>query len=449
MTMTLTRRLHVSVGAVLALALGAACSSGSEEAATEPAATEAPAAAPVTEAAAPDTTAAPVDTEAPPDTEAPDTSAPADTAAVEECGEPATGEPIVFGHIAPLSGPIQLPSSGNAIEVYFDQYNECGGLNGRPLELAVRDGGLDPAKSGAATRELVEQEGVIGFVGNNAFLDCFGAQYYEEQQIANIGSGFDGSCFNSEVIFPTTPNYDRNLFPGVTFALDKGAKKFAYVALDIPGQRAQAELLKAYLAEQGAELSSEVFVAFGSTDATTAMQTVKEASVDAIVMSVDEVLFSSAAVAAVQQGIGPLDLTWIAPSGLYSPKALALLGDAGEGLYVVANYDVAENGNEVVAMLAEEITANYPDSQIDGFAQFGWIAAEALVAALESIEGDVTIESLLAATQALGPVTSELLPDPFTINGPLPRSVVSQALILQIEGGAYVVASDGFINFPA
>jgi branched-chain amino acid transport system substrate-binding protein len=380
------------------------------------------------------------------ETEPPDTG-PADTAG-DECGEPASGEPIKFGHISSLSGPINIPSAGYAVEVAFERYNECGGFNGQPLELVMKDGGLDPGTSAAAARELVEQEQVVGLVGNNAFLDCLNGQYYLDNKVANVGSSFDDTCFNNPVIYPTLPNFDRNIFPGIVYALGQGKTSFAYVALDIPGQRAQAEALKTFLASEGAELTTEIFVPFGSTDANAAMQTIRQADVDVVVMSVDEVLFGSAAAAGVQQGVGPDAKMWIAPTGLYSPRALAALGPAGTGTYVVTNYDVAENGNALAKELSEAIVANHPDAEVDGFAQLGWTAAETLLTALDSIEGELTRESLVAAMDALGPVQSEFLPGPITVNGELPRNIVSQGLVLQIRDGAYTVASDGFITYP-
>jgi branched-chain amino acid transport system substrate-binding protein len=428
-----------TVAALLIAACGSDEKSATDTTAEAPATTAAPTTAPPAQ-----TTAAPADTDAPETTEA----APETTAApADECGEPATGEPIKFGHINSTSGPINIPSAGYAVEVFFEQYNECGGFNGRPLELLTLDGGLDPNLSAASLRQLAEQDGVIGFVGNNAFLDCFNGQYYVDNGLANIGSNFDGSCFTNPNVFPTLPNYDRNIFPSVQWAFGEGSLSFAYVALDIPGQKAQAEALKAYIESQGGTLDTTVFVPFGSADATTAMQTIRQSGVDTVIMSVDEVLFASAVSAAVQQEVGPTSLRWLAPTGLYSPKALALLGPAAEGLYVNVNYDVVENGNPTAAQLAEDIETLYPDAEVDGFAQLGWIAAETLAAALETIDGELTKESLLEAMNNLGPVTSELLPNPITVNSPAPRNLDSQALVLQVKDGGYSVVSD-FITYP-
>jgi branched-chain amino acid transport system substrate-binding protein len=438
--MTVVRTRQLLVGVVAAAMVMSACGSDDGDGGD---------AAPTTAAEATTTTATGEETTT---TEAPDTEtteAVNNGAAAEECGEPATGEPIVFGHINSTSGPINIPSAGFAVEVAFERYNECGGFNGQPLELVSRDGGLDPGLSAAAARELVEQENVVGFVGNNAFLDCLNGAYYVETGIANVGSSFDGTCFQNDNIFPTLPNFDRNLFPGVSWAIEQGATSFAYIALDIPGQRAQAEALTAYLESAGAELTSENFIPFGSAEVNTPVQAVSAAGVDAIVISVDELTFGAAAAAAVQQGIGPEDLPWIAPTGIYSPKALAALGPAGEGVYVVANYDVAENGNEFAAELREAIEANHPEAEVDGFAQLGWISAETLLAALDTIDGELTRESLLAAMTDLGEVDSVFLPNPITVNGPLPRNNVSQGLILQIADGGYTVISDGFIDYPA
>jgi branched-chain amino acid transport system substrate-binding protein len=365
------------------------------------------------------------------------------------CGKPAAGKPIKLGHINITGTGLDIPGAAFALEVYFDKLNACGGYKGQPLELVIRNGGLDPAATGAAARELVEQQGVIGFVGSNAFLDCLvNGEYYLSKAVPVIASSFDGTCFTNKVIFPHLANFDRNIFPGIVNALEKGAKKFAYLAVDIPGQRSQSEAIDAYLKANGASLETSIFLPPGPADPTNAVLQIQQSGATAVIASIDELALGAALNAANQQGIGPKKTLWIGPSGLYSPKAVAALGPAGDGVLVVANYDLSENGSALAAQIAKDVKAKHPEAQIDGFAQLGWIAGEMLEAAMGGVDGELTSASLLAAMDKLGPFQSKLLPGPLTVNGPLPRQLVSYALIAKLEGGVFKLDRPDWMTFP-
>jgi branched-chain amino acid transport system substrate-binding protein len=366
-----------------------------------------------------------------------------------KCDKPASGKPIKLGHINITGTGLDIPGSGFALEVYFDKLNACGGFKGQPLELVTRNGGLDPTATGAAARELVEQEGVIGFVGSNAFLDCVvNGEYYSSKNIPVIASSFDGTCFNNKVIFPHLANFDRNLFPGIVYAMEKGAKKFAYLAVDIPGQRAQAEAIDAYVKANGGSLVASIFLPPGPADPTNAVLQIQQTGADAVIASIDELALGAALISANQQGIGPKQIQWMGPSGLYTPKAIAALGPAGEGLLVVVNHDIPENGNTTATQVGKDVKAKHPEAQVDGFVQLGWIAGEILEAAIGKVDGDLTSASLLAAMEKIGPVQSKLLPKPLTVNGPIPRQLVSYALIARLEGGSFKLAKPEWMTFP-
>lgn len=79
-----------------------------------------------------------------------------------------TAKPVKLGLVAAITGPSAL--SGEAItrglEVAIDEINANGGvMEGRPIELVIRDDESTPAKGVAAARELIEQEGVAVVFG--------------------------------------------------------------------------------------------------------------------------------------------------------------------------------------------------------------------------------------------------------------------------------------------
>jgi branched-chain amino acid transport system substrate-binding protein len=436
------RRAGAALAAALALVVSACASDANTAAPTNVPPGSAPEpTAPVTDAV--------FSSEAPIATEAPDSAVATTEVADATCAAPAAGEPIKIGHINITGEGINIPGSAYALEVYFDKLNACGGFDGRPLQLVTRNGGLDPGATTAAARELVEQENVIAFLGSNAFLDCVvNGEYYLTKQIPVIASSYDGLCFTNEVIFPHLSNFDRNIFPGVVHALENGKTKFGYLAVDIPGQRAQADAIAAYVSANGGELVTSIFQPLGPSDPTSAVLQLQQSGAEVIIASTDEVSLGATLTAAIQQGIGPADVMWIAPNGVYSPRAVATLGAAGDGLLVVLNHDAVENGSTVAGEIAADVQATFPDAEIDGFVNFGFMAGEVFEAALAKVDGELTSASLLTAMNALGPVDSALAPGPQTVNGPLPRQLISYGLIVELNGGVFTLVRPDWITFP-
>ena len=74
----------------------------------------------------------------------------------------------MFGIAAPFSGPSR--ELGKAmrlgIETAFRAANDAGGVNGRPVQLATADDGYEPDRTAAAMKQLVENDHVLGTIGN-------------------------------------------------------------------------------------------------------------------------------------------------------------------------------------------------------------------------------------------------------------------------------------------
>jgi branched-chain amino acid transport system substrate-binding protein len=84
--------------------------------------------------------------------------------AAASCSKPA---PLKVGLVTGLSGrhyDLGL-SSRNGVELALRQLNAAGGVNGRPVELLVRDDGQDPELARRAVEELV-QAGVVAIIGH-------------------------------------------------------------------------------------------------------------------------------------------------------------------------------------------------------------------------------------------------------------------------------------------
>jgi ABC-type branched-subunit amino acid transport system substrate-binding protein len=80
-----------------------------------------------------------------------------------------SGDKIVFGQVAALTGPAQDLGQGmrQGIQAAFDEANRHGGISGRTLELKSLDDGYEPEKTVGATQEIIDDKifAMIGAVG--------------------------------------------------------------------------------------------------------------------------------------------------------------------------------------------------------------------------------------------------------------------------------------------
>ncbi len=82
-------------------------------------------------------------------------------------GEAPTGEPIKIGGIFAVTGPASSlgePERDTAVMLQ-EQINDAGGVDGRPLEIIIRDTKGDETEGLTAVKELIDKEGVVAIVG--------------------------------------------------------------------------------------------------------------------------------------------------------------------------------------------------------------------------------------------------------------------------------------------
>lgn len=74
---------------------------------------------------------------------------------------------VVIGSIQDLSGPIASlgKSTRNGAQLYADELNEQGGVNGRKIKLLFEDSAYDPKKAVLATQKLVQQDKIFAMIG--------------------------------------------------------------------------------------------------------------------------------------------------------------------------------------------------------------------------------------------------------------------------------------------
>lgn len=78
----------------------------------------------------------------------------------------ASGEPIVIGQVAPMTGPQGV--TGRAMnagaKLYFDSINAKGGVRGRPITLVTRDDAQNPVETVRLTKELIASSAPVAMI---------------------------------------------------------------------------------------------------------------------------------------------------------------------------------------------------------------------------------------------------------------------------------------------
>ena len=76
--------------------------------------------------------------------------------------------------------------------------NDNGGINGRPIKYTLYTEQLNPAQEAALARKLIEQDKVVGVVGNTSFAECgINWKYYKSKGFVVIGAGVQAECFST------------------------------------------------------------------------------------------------------------------------------------------------------------------------------------------------------------------------------------------------------------
>ncbi len=123
-------------------------------------------------------------------------------------GTPGQTGPIVIGSVGNYSGPAGSAQVGipKAVQVWAASVNAKGGLFGRQVKVIVQDDGGDPARYAAAVQDLVENRGVIAFVGQGAVLSLRGGmKYLSDKGIPVIGD----DCAAPEWYLASTNNFPQ------------------------------------------------------------------------------------------------------------------------------------------------------------------------------------------------------------------------------------------------
>jgi branched-chain amino acid transport system substrate-binding protein len=217
--------------------------------------------------------------------------------------------PVRLGHIGTYSGLLGAIFNGGRemAQVWASWVNSHGGLNGHPVQVVTGDDGGDPARNLALTREMVENQGVIGFVGNIVPLSVNGSRaYLESKGIPVIGGDLtDVGWYQSPMLFPQGALIDGSLRGSARVAVQSGGPRVAllYCGEAAACFRARDLFQQGAVSSAGGQLVYTAQVSLAQPDFTAECIQLRSNKVDAVVATVDGNSLSRLARACAQQNV--------------------------------------------------------------------------------------------------------------------------------------------------
>jgi branched-chain amino acid transport system substrate-binding protein len=320
------------------------------------------------------------------------------------------GAPIKLGSVNTVSGPATFPEASEAAKAVFDKVNADGGINGRMIEYKVTDDKADPATATASARELVGSDEVVALVGSASLLDCeINAKYYEQEGVRSVqGIGVDPGCFSSPNIAPTNigPFNDTTLtmlYGSEELGLENLCVLTSVIGSTGPAYQAAVDRWSEITGKQPTFVDDTV--PYGGADYTPYIVKAREAGCDGIVANSVEPDAIGLIKAANQQGWD--DVTFLLLTSVYSESFAAAVDNSAAGVYVPAEFYPFTEDSDVNADWKALMDEN--GITLTSFSQVGYLAATFLVEVLESIDGDITRESVNEALSGMAPIANQMI----------------------------------------
>lgn len=287
-----------------------------------------------------------------------------------ECNEGGelSGEPIVIGGSMSLTGP--LGGTGavhNAVgNLMVEWINECGGIDGRPIEYSVLDDQSTPAQVTSNYERLLSEgvDLVVGPYAGAAVLAGAGPVSAAGYAYPTATNGVPESLIGDNH-FPSWQiggGAEEGMWSiaaedlANTVASADNAPKTAFMAtLKFPTTLAFSAAQKPAFEEAGIEVVDSVEYDMGTTDFTSIVTRMLAADADMVWIGAVGMDVSNFQLAFDSLGYEPKNLF----ASLAGPAALASLGDSAEGILVSSIYE--DNAPLNDTDIARYFTAEYLD----------------------------------------------------------------------------------------
>ncbi|MCZ8316091.1 ABC transporter substrate-binding protein [Phreatobacter sp.] len=354
-----------------------------------------------------------------------------------------TNNQITIGSIQDLSGPLAAygKQTRAGLQMYFDELNARGGINGRQVRLLVEDSGYDPRKALLAAQKLVNSDRIFAMVGHIGTAQNMAAMPIQFER--NVPNFFPVTAAR-EMYQPPTPlklAFAASYFDQVRTTLpdiikQKDAKRVCVVYQD---DEFGLEVMRGGEAALG--LVNQTFVERttykrGATEFSSQVARMKAANCDLVLMGT--IIRETVGVLAEARKIG-LDATFVGTSAAYTHLIPQLGGPVANGFYAMMTtaHPYPDDPSQQIRDWAARYKVKFGEDPTV-FSAYGWQIADAFFQAANKAGQALTVESFLRAVETNPPAQTPFEQRPCNIT-PQNRLCNNDARLSQVQNGRWVV----------
>ncbi|MCA1457539.1 ABC transporter substrate-binding protein [Bradyrhizobium sp. BRP22] len=371
---------------------------------------------------------------------------------------------IRIGNVMPYTGPLAaFATIGRAEAAYFDMVNERGGINGRKIKFISVDDSSSPRMALQQTRELVEKENVLLMFGSFGTPSNLATRaYLNDKNVPQLFVASGDEEWAQPKKYPWTmgwqptfraegriyANYIQASYPDGKIAVLWQNDQFGrdlFRGLQ-EGLGDTAGMIVADLAFDASDTSIEVQI-----------EILKDSGADILVFNGAPAIAARAIRIAAELDWHPVFIldnasasiaSALRPAGLQNALGVistSFLKDAG---------DAAWKDDEPIKAWSAFMDKYYPDGdKEDGYAIFGYAAAETLVQVLTQCGDDLSRENIMRQAASLKDYLNPVVLPGIAINtGPADFRPIKQMRLVQFDGNIWQPIGDviesAFVNVP-
>ncbi|HZQ75928.1 MAG TPA: ABC transporter substrate-binding protein [Acidimicrobiia bacterium] len=325
-----------------------------------------------------------------------------------------TASSIKVGHIGIYSGPVgsfgaNLSYAGRAT---LQEINDNGGINGRKLDVLVRDDAWDGTKGMNAARDLVEREKIFAFccimsVNTSDPL----TPYLDDKKIPHIGAdGWGEPQYKGAWTFPVSASAVTEAHMLAKWqAQNQAAKRVAILYINNPTGRAYVKAYDEVIKKFGGEVVFSQPATFDDPGTTTFIAQARTQNIDTISTYLDPGIFTRMVREAAAQNYKPKN-AFSGAAGLYFEVTPNFTGPNGEGTIAATHWETNDQDTPGLRKYKATVEKYYPKMDHSTWTKAGYVGATIFGNLVKSLGLEVTRQRLKDAADRLNDFDSGLGP---------------------------------------
>jgi branched-chain amino acid transport system substrate-binding protein len=329
--------------------------------------------------------------------------------------EGVTASSIKVGHIGIYSGPVgsfgdDLSYAGRAT---LQMANDSGGVNGRKMEVLVRDDAWDGTKGMNAARDLVERQKVFAIccimsVNTSDPL----TPYLDDKKVPHVGAdGWGEPQYGGQWTFPVSASAVTEAHMLAKYQAEKqGARRVAILYINNPTGRAYVKAYEEVIKKFKGEVVFSQPATFDDPGTTTFIAQARTQNIDTISTYLDPGIFARMVRESAAQNYKPRN-AFSGAAGLYFQVTPNFTGPHGEGTIAATHWETNDQDTPGLRAYRAVVEKYYPKIDHSTWTKAGYVGATVFVNSLKRLGLEVTrqrmkddLDRLTNFETGLGPV---------------------------------------------